>query len=143
MLARGCLEYNGKAIPRPEAIKELATSDYLLLLDLNEKNTDLQVPAKLFDYVRIGRPILAFTAEGSPVARILARCGVRQICVAPGWAEERVDDLVAAFFSLPTESIAPSPWFQEEFNVIQHTRTLAARLDSLGARGLAGHDPSS
>src|SRR5262249_26956780 len=74
--ARGMVSCTNQAIPRQEAMQVIAEADYLLLLDLNPAGGNLQVPAKIFDYVRAGRPILATTREKSGVDRILLQSGV-------------------------------------------------------------------
>lgn len=49
-------------VPRAEALRRLASSDLLLLI---QTGTDLQVPRKLYEYVAIGRPILALVSGGA------------------------------------------------------------------------------
>ena len=70
------MECNEALVPRAEAIRETAQADYLLLLDLTGLKQNIQVPAKIFDYLRIGRPILAFTTKASPSEWILELSGV-------------------------------------------------------------------
>jgi glycosyltransferase involved in cell wall biosynthesis len=127
--ARGCLEYNGKSVPRDEARRATAEADYLLLLDMNEQDVDLQVPAKLFEYIQIGRPILAFTRCDSPSERILKSSGVPYRVVHHGSPDDEVDRQVRELFDLPAEPMRPGAWFEEQFNGRNQTRTLAAILD--------------
>jgi len=49
-------------VARAEALRALAESDLLLLI---QTGTALQVPRKLFEYVAIGKPILALTDPGA------------------------------------------------------------------------------
>lgn len=127
--SRGCLEYDGRQVSRDEARRAGLRADYLLLLDLNEQEVDLQVPAKIFEYVRIGRPILAFTRRDSPVERILQGSGVPCRVVHHGASNAAVDDAVRGVFDLPTSSTRPSPWFEEQFDGRNQTRALAGILD--------------
>lgn len=131
LLNAGCLEYVNQRLPRHEAAKEMAEADYLLLLDLNDLGVGVQVPAKLFDYVLVGRPILAFTTANSPAERILAESGVAHVCLHQGSPDEQVDEQVAASFDLSTQPTRPSFWFQEQFNAVAQTRALASILESL------------
>jgi hypothetical protein len=127
--AWGCLEYDGKQVPQDEARLASSQADYLLLLDLTEGDLDLQVPAKLFEYVRIGRPILVFTRRGSPVERILQGSGVPFRAVYHDADDAEVDTRVRGLFDLPTAPTRPSLWFEEQFDGQNQTRTLAGILD--------------
>lgn len=49
-------------VARAEALQRLADSDLLLLIQLG---TTLQVPRKLFEYLAIGKPMLALVSEGA------------------------------------------------------------------------------
>jgi len=54
-----------------EALARMAGSDALLLAGADGPGSDLQVPNKLFEYVAIGKPILATAAANSPIITIL------------------------------------------------------------------------
>src|SRR6185295_12541936 len=70
---QGWLQIQNEQIPQRDARQICQTSDGLLLL---QPHSDVQVPGKLFDYLQIGRPILAFIQPDSPTERILERGGV-------------------------------------------------------------------
>lgn len=114
--AAGLLRYENRMVPRIEAQQAMAAANLLLLIDLNPLGTGVQVPAKLFEYVRIGRPILAITNRGSAVERILERAGVPFCCIHPGDPEASIDDKVRNFLDLSSESLAPSEWFMQTFD---------------------------
>ncbi len=57
------------AIPYREAIAEIMGADMLLLFQ--GSNFDAQIPAKLYEYVRAGRPILALTGENGDTKKTL------------------------------------------------------------------------
>jgi glycosyltransferase involved in cell wall biosynthesis len=138
---RGCLEYDGRSVPAEEARRASTEADYLLLLDLNEKATDLQIPAKLFDYIRIGRPILALTRNGSPTDRILRGSGVPCRIVDQDASEGEVDRALLGLLEMPPDPVRPSAWFEDQFDGKNQTRMLADIIHSLRA-GL-GRMPSS
>jgi len=117
----GWLDLMTERIPKIEARQIAQTSNALLLLQAGSAD---QVPAKLFEYLQIGRPILAFLQPDSSTERILERCGVPYRCVYPGSAPEVADRIVANFFDLPASAVAPSPWFEEQFNAECQTRIL-------------------
>lgn len=127
----GCLEYVNQVVPEPEAIREMGLADYLLLLDGNEMGMAVQVPAKLFQYIRIGRPVLAITPQGSPSERILARSGIRYVAADPNACQEQIDERIMRMFNLPAEPSEPSRWFEEQFNAEAQTAMLASILESL------------
>jgi glycosyltransferase involved in cell wall biosynthesis len=49
-------------IAHDQYLKALASSDVLLLI---QPDTDLQVPSKLFEYMAVGKPVLALAHEGA------------------------------------------------------------------------------
>jgi glycosyltransferase involved in cell wall biosynthesis len=60
-------------IPYDEALRELAKADLLLLLQASEDTTSL-VPAKLYEYLRAMRPVLALVLPGA-TTEVLAQTG--------------------------------------------------------------------
>ena len=65
------------ALPYRDAIAEMMDADALLVLQGGQVKT--QVPAKIYEYLRAGRPILALTAPEGDTARVLRRAGVEHI----------------------------------------------------------------
>lgn len=120
-----------RILPRQEALEAMASSDYLLLLDLNDQGTRLQLPAKLFEYIRIGRPILAFTSPESPAENILRQSGIPFTCIYQKMSNQEKDDQILSFLQLSSEFKEPSEWFQNEFNGAVQTKALAALLGFL------------
>jgi hypothetical protein len=125
------LSYNNRRIPRPEAMQAIAQADQLLLLDLNAHNIGHTVPAKLFDYLRSGHPILALTPRSSVVRSILAKSGVPNVCIAPDETESEIDEKVGVFFDLATEPVRPNSWFWDTFDGRRQTAALAGILAEL------------
>jgi hypothetical protein len=133
LLAKGCLEYDGQLVSRAAAMHEVATADYLLILDItNLSNIGYTVPAKLYDYICIGRPILAFTpSPEAPTGRILQKSGVPTALVHPDDPADVVDRKLLDFLMLPTEPVAPSEWFTETFDGRKQAAALASILNQL------------
>ncbi len=131
---RGLIDLQETPVPRAEAQREMAESDYLLLIDLTGDSAGVQVPAKLFEYVRIGRPILALTTRNSPVERILARSGIPHVCMYVGDDAATLDTRLLELLSMPPTVSEPSRWFHEEFDARAQGDRLAALLATL-ARG--------
>lgn len=60
-----------------EALAEQAQADALLLFQGDEYNT--QIPAKLYEYLRVGRPIFALVGEQGDTAAVLREAGGAEI----------------------------------------------------------------
>ena len=126
--SEGWLDVVTQQIPQREATHVSQTSNGLLLLQSQSAD---HVPAKIFEYLQIGRPILALVKPNSPAERLLEGSGVPYRCVYPGCTAEAVDEIVASFFDLPSTAVAPSPWFEEQFNAERQTRVLDLIIRSL------------
>jgi glycosyltransferase involved in cell wall biosynthesis len=61
------------AIPHRQALLDCADASALLLLQGPSCNA--QIPAKTYEYLRLGRPILTLTPAASDTAAVLAECG--------------------------------------------------------------------
>jgi glycosyltransferase involved in cell wall biosynthesis len=64
-------------MPQKQALQEVAQADYLLLTMTN----DISLPGKLFEYLAMGRPILALSRKQGEVRRILE-------ATRTGWCED-------------------------------------------------------
>lgn len=65
------------SLPYQEALVEMLGADGLLLLQAS--NCNYQIPAKVYEYARAGRPILALTDPTGDTAGVLRNVGVRSI----------------------------------------------------------------
>src|SRR5207244_4364454 len=106
-------------------------SDYLLLLDGNQQNVGYTVPAKIFEYIRVGRPILAVTSPESPVDRILDRSGVPFVCIYPHDSTSDVDLKLSGFFRLSNQPRPASAWFREQFDGERQAAQLGNILEKI------------
>jgi hypothetical protein len=125
------VEYENRHVPREEARREMASAEFLLLADNNASQAGYTVPAKLYEYVQVGRPVLALTAADSPVERILRQAGTPYVALQPDLSPSQVDERVMQFLRLPTDSIPPSESFVQNFNGREQTAILARLFDSL------------
>lgn len=71
-------------LPYHAALADMLAADGLLLLQAD--NCDRQIPAKLYEYLRAGRPLLALTGPHGDTAHKLRTCGIDTIAAldAPG-----------------------------------------------------------
>jgi glycosyltransferase involved in cell wall biosynthesis len=133
LVDRGCVTLTSR-IPRAEANHIIATSEYLLLLDVFHDAAPVQVPAKIFDYLRIGRPILACTRHNSPVERILAGSGLRYATISENDPADEVDRKVLEFLSLPTDPLPMSETSRAAFDGSRQVEDLCRIIETVTAR---------
>ncbi len=127
----GWVRLDSERVSQKAAHQIMQTASYLLLI---QPQTALQVPGKLFEYLQIGRPILAFVPPDSPVERVLAKSGVPYRCVNPGTSPDQLDNSIFEFLELSPEPVQPSQWFEDEFNAKHHAVKLAAMIERVQKR---------
>lgn len=64
-------------VSRDEALQEQSAADALLLFQGSEFNR--QIPAKVYEYFRVGRPVLAMADPAGETARLVAATGVGRV----------------------------------------------------------------
>ncbi len=68
-------------VPHRQALELMRGSDIQLLVGFNGVGADLQVPAKLFEYFGVGKPVLALAPRRSAIADMMARSGIEgEVC---------------------------------------------------------------
>lgn len=117
-------------VPAAEARALALDSDGLLLI---QPHTAVQVPGKLFEYLRMGRPVFAYVVPGSPVERILERSGVPYECIYPEHPAEEVETRMLRFHDKLDRNLpaAPNAWFEETFGASRQTETLDRLIRTL------------
>ncbi|HEY5799583.1 MAG TPA: glycosyltransferase [Burkholderiaceae bacterium] len=80
-------------LPYREALREMLAADALLVLQA--ANCNNQIPAKLYEYLRAQRPIVALTDDAGDTAQLLRAAGVQAI--APLDARARIAQLLPVF----------------------------------------------
>ncbi len=129
-------------VPEAAARLEMLSARVLVLLDMNDMNPGLQVPAKLFDYVRTGRPIMALTRPGSATERVLAMAGVQHACIDVGAPLDEFEDAIAAFLNAPLTASLPGEQFLRDFSAATQVDTLIALLDAVNRPGASAAVPA-
>lgn len=132
---KGVLTVDARTLPPDEAARVADRAGALLLVDLNEKEQGVQVPAKLFGYVLSGKPVLALTYEASPALKILEMACTPYTWVDPRWTAERTDAAVKKFFKLAWTARRPSEEFRQRFDGRIQTGTLARLLGRILSGG--------
>lgn len=129
----GWLELIPNRIPHREALAIAQTSDGLLLI---QPHSTVQVPGKLFEYLQIGRPVLAYILRDTPIERILKHSGVPYYCVYADSSPEEMDRAVERFIALKAEHGQANAWFEKTFDARVQTQTLETLIRSIhGANG--------
>jgi len=131
LIQKGVLSLSPLSKSHAEARRLMAEADSLLLVDWTEGSGGLQVPAKLFVYIQIGRPILAITKVDSPVDRILSRSEVPYVGLYPDDSVEQSAAKLRKFLSMPSTPTRPSEWFIREFDGRKQAEKLAGILRSM------------
>jgi glycosyltransferase involved in cell wall biosynthesis len=137
LVAAGIVEYVPTLIPRDAARLVARQADALVLL---QPQSDSQVPAKLFEYIRVGRPVLAFIRRRSPVERILGRSGIPYRAIYPEDSPEQVDAKMLELLGLRHNPVSPSEWFVEQFDVRRQTQALSGIVNRLVRPAGEGRD---
>ncbi|MEH3086129.1 MAG: glycosyltransferase [Xylophilus ampelinus] len=117
------------------ALAEMLRADGLLLLQA--ANCNAQVPAKFYEYLRAGRPVLALTDPAGDTAGALRAAGLGA-GIAPLDAAGAITELLPRFLDALDRGDAPRPRPEAVAQASREARTraLAALLDaSLGAAG--------
>lgn len=92
-------EYAG-FLPYKEMLSELFNADYLLVCATEKRH----VPGKLFEYLRTGKPIIAFGQDNDEVNKILKEANAGMLF--------RYDEDISAFFELANN-------FKAEINIVK------------------------
>lgn len=85
-------------IPYNDALDEMMRADVLLIMQASNCND--QIPAKLYEYLRAGRPILALTDPVGDTAGVLRDAGIGAI--APLDQADAIGTLLAGTIAAPT-----------------------------------------
>jgi glycosyltransferase involved in cell wall biosynthesis len=127
----GCLEERNFMLPREEMQKLQSTAHYQLIIDLPGEKPSAQVPGKLFEYLQIGRPILALTVRNSAMDRLMEQAGIPSSCIYYGMRDEQVDEAVLRLLAMPPVSSSMNLAFARNFNGVQQADTLARIVDQI------------
>jgi len=118
-------------VPRDKAQAIVEAADALLIV---QPHTGVQVPGKLFEYVCVGRPVLAIVPRGSPIEMILVNAAVPNVCIYSDDSREVADRKVLDFLRMPNTPAPINDWFRANFNAEAQARMLARIIDEVVRR---------
>lgn len=124
----GWLTVTPRQIPKVEAQLAAQTTNGLLIV---QPQSAVQVPGKLYDYLQIGRPVLAYLPPESAIERVLSKGGVPYRCLYTGMPPEAMDEGMFEYLNLPSDATPASAWFEDTFNVQRQTAALAALISRI------------
>lgn len=118
-------------IPYREALREMLCADGLLVMQGD--NCNEQVPAKLYEYLRAGRPLLGLADPVGDTARVMRQAGVRHV----GRLEDaaQVENALRTFLADARAGRLAPPTDVPRASMSRHARaeTLAALLAQVAA----------
>jgi glycosyltransferase involved in cell wall biosynthesis len=117
-------------IPYRSALQEMMRADGLLLLQA--ANCNEQIPAKAYEYLRCGRPVLALTDPAGDTASLLREAGIGSIARLDS-AEEIAEEM-ASFLKRARRGEAATPtrrWIKAASR-LERARELAELLERHG-----------
>jgi len=86
-------------VPYAEALSEMLSVDGLMLLQAD--NCNYQIPAKAYEYIRSGKPVLALTPDEGDTGKLMATTGIADIC--PLDNKDRIKVALLAFLAKLTQ----------------------------------------
>ena len=115
------------------ALEEMIRADGLLVLQAT--NCNEQIPAKLYEYLRAGRPIMALTDPRGDTAAVMRDAGVDT--VAPLDSTDAIATLLERFVAAVSANRAPLPRadYVNHASRRERAKCLAALFDGVCARG--------
>lgn len=118
-------------IPYRQALQEMMRADGLLVLQASNCND--QIPAKVYEYLRCRRPIIALTDSAGDTASLLRKAGIYNVARLDS-AEEIAFELRRFLDQVRRgERALPDDAFVMGASRLNRTRELAGLLDRLGA----------
>jgi glycosyltransferase involved in cell wall biosynthesis len=115
------------AIPYKDALAEMMRADGLLILQA--ANCNDQIPAKIYEYIRSGRPMLGLTDQAGDTGRLLVAAGSRYL--APLSSSSDIANLLLSFIAeLGCQNPAEGPTFAfTRYSRAEQARSLATLLN--------------
>lgn len=123
--------------PHADAVREMLASDALLLYQAPRRDAPFWVPAKTYEYLRAGRPILAVLPPGE-ARELVLRSGLGRVCDPDDPASiARGLDALWIDWVAGKEMPAPDVGFVRQYDGLVLSRQLAGLLDRIVVSNLS------
>lgn len=109
------------SLPYRQALEDANSADALLLLQA--ANCDHQIPAKAYEYLRFGKPILALTSHSGDTAALMTECGGTTIADIAD--EHAIEGALRQFLNSVRTATHPLP---QSVVVAKHSRREQSRV---------------
>ena len=114
-----------------DALQEMRRADGLLILQA--ANCNAQIPAKLYEYLRAGKPILVLTDPVGDTARVALNAGIESVVALDD--ASAIADLLERFVRRPSNKTLAEPGAIAKASRRERTRELAGLLKfAIGAK---------
>ncbi|MDR3299741.1 MAG: glycosyltransferase [Candidatus Accumulibacter sp.] len=113
------------AIPYREALSEMLSADGLLVMQA--ANCNEQIPAKIYEYLRAGRPVLGLTDPTGDTAGVLREAGIHTTAALDSPSE--IVSLIEKFMRGGHDGFLPTPAYVESASRYGRARAFASLLD--------------
>jgi glycosyltransferase involved in cell wall biosynthesis len=122
---RGVIQFH-KLMEHAEAVDAMRASNFLLLFYAHRRIAQVSAPGKLYEYLRVGRPVLAVTYEGGVQRHVEgAQAGFVLPPDDPQAIQRMLREIIHDHWSdVPRGPEPPSPEYVAQF----HYESLAAKL---------------
>jgi glycosyltransferase involved in cell wall biosynthesis len=121
-------------MPRRDSLQEMLDASALLIV---QPITTVSIPAKLYEYMAAGKPILALAEPGGETADLIARSGAGVAAAAD--SDAAIEDALVSVVRLAREGFAPVDRreFDGDVRAAELRTVLACAVDgtSVGAEG--------
>ena len=108
------------SVSHQECLQDMARADVLLIL---QPDYPLQIPAKIYEYIVAGRPLLVIGGEGA-TANLVQRHRLGRCCQN---TVQEIKQTLVSILSSESALLAPAPTDTEQFSY----RVLSGRLAEL------------
>ena len=119
------------SIPYRDALAEMLTVDALLVMQAS--NCNAQIPAKIYEYLRAGRPIIGLTDPSGDTAGVLRTAGLNAIARLD--SVDEIEAMLPSFLAAVKQgqAILPDAEAVRQASRRGRSESLAALLDGLSA----------